>query len=431
MGRIHQLPPAVITKIAAGEVIERPASVVKELLENSVDAGASRIDIEIEQGGIDLIRVTDNGGGIHPDDLPLTFASHATSKLHAAEDLGRIGTLGFRGRGAGLHRRRRPGAPAIALARPARGGRGHLPRRRAVGGSGLGRCSRHLHRGAAPVLQHARAAPVPAHAGHGDGGRITEVFTRLALAQRSVHWTLRHNGRLVHDLPAATGLPERIGRFFGPEVRDQFYGVAAQHGAVALGGYVAGPACERGTAGWQYLFVNGRWVRDKGLLHAVQEAYRGLLMTGRYAVAFLYLDLPPEQVDVNVHPIKAEVRFRDGQALHQMVLQAIRSRLQGLDLTARLKAPGSGSAPQGSERPASRGSTSRPRSRSDAGTPFALGGTLPPGRSAAPAGAAHLGGGSLGDRGKHKWTGRSPSALSSRSPAPGRGVGAGQGHAGA
>jgi DNA mismatch repair protein MutL len=165
-------------------------------------------------------------------------------------------------------------------------------------------------------------------------GHVTECFTRLALARLGLHWTLRHNGKLVHEVPASMGLLDRIGLFFGAEVANSLYMVQAERGQVVVGGYVADPSCDRGNAQLQYLFVNSRWVRDRALFQAVQEAFKGLLMAGRYPVAFLFLELPPDQVDVNVHPAKAEVRFRDREALYPFVRDAVRSCLQGADLTA-------------------------------------------------------------------------------------------------
>src|SRR5262249_49989231 len=165
-------------------------------------------------------------------------------------------------------------------------------------------------------------------------GHVCEAFTRLALAQPALHLTLRHNGKVVYEVPASAGLLDRITLFFGAEVQGRLYAVKARAGPATLAGYVADPACERGNAKMQYLFVNGRCIRDRSLGHAVQEAYRGLLMTGRYAVAFLFLDLPPEQVDVNVHPTKAEVRFRDSHALYHLVFTTVRGRLSAENLTA-------------------------------------------------------------------------------------------------
>src|SRR5204863_722064 len=143
--------------------------------------------------------------------------------------------------------------------------------------------------------------------------------------------------KLVHEVPATATLHDRIGAFFGPEVQGSLYEIDLALGNASLTGYIADPGCERGHARMQYLFVNGRWIRDRSLGHAIQEAYRGLLMTGRYAVAFLFLELPPDQVDVNVHPTKVEVRFRDTQALHHLVFTTIRAKLNALDLTARLR----------------------------------------------------------------------------------------------
>jgi DNA mismatch repair protein MutL len=320
MPRIQQLPTLVVSKIAAGEVIERPASVVKELLENAVDAGSRRIDVEIEQGGTDLIRIVDDGCGIVAADLPLAFASHATSKLASADDLFHIETLGFRGEAlasiggvAQVTLQSRPHEESCGAQISCNGG--ELSEVRPWNGSPGTRIEvRHLFYNT-PVRRKFLRTPST------EMGHISEAFTRLALAharsifdvdvergvrETGLHLTLRHNNKTV---------------------------------AATLTGYIADPACERGTARMQYLFVNGRWVRDRTLGHAVQEAYRGLLMTGRYAVTFLFLDLPPDQVDVNVHPTKAEVRFRDSQALHHLVFSTIRQRLRAENLTARLQLP--------------------------------------------------------------------------------------------
>jgi DNA mismatch repair protein MutL len=343
--RIQQLPPSVVTKIAAGEVIERPASVVKELLENAVDAGASRIDVEVEGGGLELIRVVDNGGGIERDDLALAFASHATSKLASADDLFRIRTLGFRGEALASI----GGVAQVTLqSRPPGRPTGHeitchggalSPPRAWNGAPGTRIEVRHLFFNT-PVRRRFLRAPAT------EMGHVCEAFTRLALAHPTVHWTLRHNGKPVYEVPANLDLRDRVGLFFGAEVRDRLYEVDALDGALVLRGCIADPSCERGNAKAQYLFVNGRWVRDRSLGHALQEAYRGLLMTGRYAVAFLFLDVPADQVDVNVHPTKAEVRFRDGHALYHLVHHTVRERLGRENLTARLQVPSTLAAPR-------------------------------------------------------------------------------------
>ena len=342
--RIHALPPLLINQIAAGEVIERPCSVVKELLENSVDAGSTRIEIDIDQGGHDLIRVVDDGCGILPEDLPLAFSPHATSKLRSAEELFRIGTFGFRGEAlasiGGV-------AQVVLQSRPPHLDSGAsiecigsqlTPVRPWNGAPGTRVEVRKLFFNT-PVRRKFLRSPAT------EIGHISETLIRLALAKArhddraGLHLLLRHNGRVVHDIPATTRLVERIRLFFGDEVASQLLEIDTAGGPVKLSGYVANPACDRGTARMQYLFVNGRWVRDRSLGHAIQEAYRGLLMTGRYAVAFLFLDLPPEEVDVNVHPTKAEVRFRHAHALHHLLYSAIKSRLSRENLTARLVAP--------------------------------------------------------------------------------------------
>ncbi len=343
MPRIRQLPPLVVNKIAAGEVIERPASVLKELLENSLDAGARRIDVDVEQGGVELIRVADDGCGIHADDLPLAFASHATSKLHDADDLFRVRTLGFRGEAlasvggvAQVSLQSRPPDETCGAEIACNGG--ELGAVRPWNGSPGTRIEvKHLFFNTPVRRKFLRTTAT-------EMGHLSEAFTRLVLAHgRSAgaapHLTLRHNNKPVHDLPPSMTLLDRVGAFFGLEVSGALYAVDCRKGDARLSGYVADPSCERGTAKMQYLFVNGRWVRDRTIAHAVQEAYRGLLMTGRYAVAFLFIDLPPDLVDVNVHPTKSEVRFRDSQAVYHLVFSTVRERLGAENLTARLQAP--------------------------------------------------------------------------------------------
>jgi DNA mismatch repair protein MutL len=371
--RIQQLPQSVVTKIAAGEVIERPASVVKELLENAVDAGSTRVDVDVEGGGCEMIRVVDNGCGIDADDLPLAFASHATSKLADADDLFRIRTLGFRGEALASI----GGVAQVTLqSRPADLASGHevtchggtLSQPRAWNGAPGTRIEvRHLFFNT-PVRRKFLRSPAT------EMGHVSEAFTRLALAHPTVHWALRHNGRPVYEVPANAGLRERVGLFFGAEVRDRLYEVEGVQNSLLLRGLIADPSCERGNARMQYLFVNGRWVRDRSLAHAVQEAYRGLLMTGRYAVVFLFLDVPADQVDVNVHPTKAEVRFRDGHSLYHLVLSTLRERLGRENLTARLQVPSTLAAPrppEGSPAPTPEGWSLAAPPGPAAGLPFA------------------------------------------------------------
>ncbi len=336
MPRIQQLPPEVFTKIAAGEVIERPASVVKELLENSVDAGATRLDVEISQGGTDLIRVVDNGCGIPSEDLVLVFASHATSKLQLADDLFRVRTLGFRGEAlasvgsvAQVTLQSRPTGETTGAEITCHGGQ-LGPVRPWNGAAGTRVEVRHLFFNT-PVRRKFLRSPAT------ELGHVSEAVTRLALAFPTLQINLVHNDRSVFEIPGSAGLLERLGLFFGHDVTDKLLPLEASAGPARLSGYLADPACDRGNPRMQYLFVNGRCVRDRALGHALQEAYRGLIMTGRYCVAFLFLELPPDHVDVNVHPAKAEVRFRDAQALYHLVLTAVRERLRAADLTAALE----------------------------------------------------------------------------------------------
>jgi DNA mismatch repair protein MutL len=348
MGRIQQLPSLVVSQIAAGEVIERPASVLKELLENSIDAGATRIDIEVAQGGLEMIRVVDNGSGIEADDLPLAFAAHATSKLRSAADLFRIGTLGFRGEGlasigavAQVTLQSRPASLEHGSEIHCHGGQ--LSETRIWNGAPGTRIEvRHLFFNTPVRRKFLRGAGT-------EMGHVSETFIRLALSQLSLHLTLKHGGRIVYDVPASAGLLDRISTFFGDELRRQLHAVEAEQDGVTLGGYVADPSCERGGTQMQYLFVNGRWVRDRVLSQALQDAYRGLMLTGKHPVAFLFLELPPEQVDVNVHPTKAEVRFRQPENVQQLVLTTARKKLQNEDLTAELRvrqAPAPSPAPK-------------------------------------------------------------------------------------
>jgi DNA mismatch repair protein MutL len=345
MPRIRQLPAAVVAQIAAGEVVERPASALKELLENSVDAGARRIDIEVDQGGTELLRVVDDGCGIEPDDLPLTFASHATSKLANADDLVRIATLGFRGEAlasiggvAQVTLQSRPHDQTTGAEITCHGGA--VGEVKAWNGAPGTRVEvRHLFYNTPARRKFLRTIPT-------EMGHVAEAFTRLALARCELHLTLRHNGKHVYEVPASADLLQRLGLFFGTDVRDRLYSLSLQQGPYTIRGFIANPECERGSAKMQYLFVNGRCIRDRSLGHAIQEGYRGLLMTGRYAIAFLFLEMPPELVDVNVHPTKTEVRFREGNALYHLVFNAIRQRLQQENLTAKLRVPSTLNAPQ-------------------------------------------------------------------------------------
>ena len=338
MPRIHQLPPNVVTKIAAGEVIERPASVVKELLENSIDAGSTRIDIDLDQGGTELIRVVDDGCGIVPEDLELAFAPHATSKLRNADDLFAIGTMGFRGEAlasiGGVAKvtlqSRTHDQPSGAEIRCEDGA--FAPLRPWNGSPGTRMEVRHLFYNVPARKKFLKSVAT-------ELGHVCETVTRLALANPTLHIVLRHNGKLVYEIPGSATLTDRIGLFFGGDVRDALYEIDSGPGTVHLRGYIADPKCDRGNSKLQYLFVNGRWFRDRSVAHAMQEAYRGLLMSGRYAVGFLFLTLPPDKLDVNVHPTKAEVRFQENSLVYSLVRSAVKARLAKENLVPTLTVP--------------------------------------------------------------------------------------------
>lgn len=338
MGVIRELPASVVNQIAAGEVVERPASVVKELLENAIDAGATRIELAVERGGKDLVRVADNGKGIDREDLPLAFRPHATSKLATADDLHRIRTLGFRGEAlaaiAEIARVRCQARTAdsdvgseVAIEGGVMG-----PIRDAAGPVGTVFEVRNLFFNT-PVRRTFLKSDTT------EAGHVADMFTRVALAHPGVHLTMRSGGRVLYDLPSSTGIKERVATFFGQEVADSLLWVESQLEAIHLWGYVAHPAQSRSTNKGQYLFLGGRYVRDRSLGHALSEAYRGLLMVGRQPVAFLFLDLPPEEVDVNVHPTKVEVRFRDGHRIYSQLLATVRQTFLASDLHSRLQAP--------------------------------------------------------------------------------------------
>lgn len=336
MPDILQLPTSVVNKIAAGEVIERPASVVKELVENSVDAGAKRIDVTIGKGGSELIQISDDGCGIAPEQLTLAVASHATSKLKDADDLFRVGTLGFRGEALAsiaevsqfCIRSRTSGETAGAELQINGGKASEVEPCGCPVGTSISVRNLFFN---TPVRQKFMRT-VQTEMGH-----ITEALTRIALPHQDVHFTLTHNGRLVHDLPPVDDWRDRIAELYGRDLGGDLMKVSSSEGDVHMSGYVADPSQSRGNNRMQYIFLNGRHIKDRALTHALGEAYRGLLMTGRYAIAFLNIDLPADLVDVNVHPTKLEVRFQDSGKLYKQLLNMIRSRFLASDLTAKAR----------------------------------------------------------------------------------------------
>ena len=341
MPRIHRLDAGVVNQISAGEVIERPASVVKELLENSMDALATRIEVDVAAGGTEMIRVVDDGEGIEPDDLLLAVASHATSKIRLADDLVRVQTLGFRGEAlasiAAVSRFRiRSRTPESETATELEVNAGGTGQPRSCGGpQGTLIEIRQLFTGV-PVRRKFLRTPAT------EFGYVSEQFTRIVLPCPRLHAVLRHNGKTVCELPGSHELINRIRLFFGSKLADALIPVESQADGVKLWGYVAHPSQSKSTRKGQYLFLNGRWIQDRSLQHALGEAYRGLLMTGRFPIAFLFLEMPPEMVDVNVHPTKAEVRFRSGQQLYHQLLSTLRTRFLTMDLESAMSPPRAG-----------------------------------------------------------------------------------------
>ncbi|GAC1469732.1 MAG: DNA mismatch repair endonuclease MutL [Isosphaeraceae bacterium] len=337
MGIINQLPASVINQIAAGEVVERPASVVKELLENAIDAGATRIDLTVERGGKDLIRIADNGTGIAPDDLPLAFRPHATSKLAQVDDLSRISTLGFRGEAlaaiAEISRVRCQSRCVHSSEGTELTVEGGVAGAIVATGCPQGTVLEVRHLFYNTPVRRSFLKSDSTEAGH-----VQEMFSRIALAHPTVHFTFRSGGKLLHDLPPVTGIRDRVALFFGRELADALLWVESRVESTHLWGYVAHPSQSRSSNKSQYLFVGGRYVRDRSLGHALSEAYRGLLMVGRMPVAFLHLDIPPDEVDVNVHPTKVEVRFRESQRIYSQLLSTVRQTFLSSDLHAKLQA---------------------------------------------------------------------------------------------
>ncbi|NNM85907.1 MAG: DNA mismatch repair endonuclease MutL [Phycisphaerales bacterium] len=345
MADIRLLSDALINKIAAGEVVDRPASVVKELVENSVDAGATSISVTVENAGRTLIRVADNGGGIAPDEAQLSLARHATSKIRSMDDLFEIHTMGFRGE---------------ALASIAGVSHLTLVTRQAKDAQGV-RVEAHestvgpAEPCAAPVGTSIEVRDlfycVPARrkflrSDTAEFGHIQEALVRVALAQSHVGFSLTHNGRKILDLAATSDHRLRVAEVVGRDHYDNLLPLAFKSPEVQVAAFAGMPALARATARYQYVFLNGRFIRDRSILHAVKEAYRGLIEPSHQPMAVVFITMPPVLFDVNVHPQKIEVRFRDPNAAYRAVLAAIRECLLSRDLTPRAQLRPDAAVPQ-------------------------------------------------------------------------------------
>lgn len=339
MPAIHPLPEALISQIAAGEVVDRPASVLKELLENGLDAGATDIGVALIEGGVKQIRVVDNGGGIEGEDLPMAFARHATSKIASLHDLEQVRSLGFRGEALAsiasvarvtLSSRTEGAASALSLS---------------TEGGSIGAVQPAAHPIGTTVEVNDLYYNTPARrkflkSDATELAHCEDAFTRAALSRHDVAFTLRHNGRVLMRL-APSDPAHRVGGTLGAEFAQSMRSIRSDGGAIRLHGFAGSPAFTRASRDTQFVFVNGRFVRDKLISHALREAYRDVLHGERHPAYALFLEIDPLEVDVNVHPAKIEVRFRDTRAVHQFVFHAVAKALSGTaaETPAALAAP--------------------------------------------------------------------------------------------
>lgn len=325
MSRIAALPDHLVNQIAAGEVVERPANALKEIVENSIDAGATVIEVELAGGGIRLIRVSDNGGGIHPDDIELALHRHATSKIKTLNDLEHVASMGFRGEGLASI------ASVSRLTLTSRqDGSAHAIQVKAEDGK-LSSPTAAAH----PVGTTIEAAELffntPARrkflkSENTEYAHCATMLERLALAHPHIAFSLKRDGKQVFKFPAQN-LHERIATIVGEDFQAASLEIDSGNGALRLYGAIAKPTFAKGKTDKQYCFVNHRFVRDKVMLHAVKQAYRDVLHNALTPAFVLFLDLPPEAVDVNVHPTKTEIRFRDSQQVHQLVFHTLNKAL--------------------------------------------------------------------------------------------------------
>ncbi len=340
-GKIIILPETLTHRIAAGEVVERPASIVKELIENALDAGATDISVELEKGGCQAIQVIDNGEGIAPDDIELAFTRHATSKIEVFEDLYRVRSFGFRGEAL----------PSIASV-----ARVEMVSRRAGSTAGVrlvveGGGIRERVEAGCPVGTTVRVTrifePVPVRrkflkSDMTEQGYCLDWITRLALARTEIRLRVSAGGRTLLNVPAAKDLAERIALTLGRDIRDPLVPVAGRRDQASIEGFASRPEFTRSSAAQIYVYVNGRYVRDYLLNHAVMTAYRRIIEPRRYPAAVLFLNVAEGDVDVNVHPTKMEVRFRDPRGIYGLIVESL-AAASGTVRTAE----GAGAGPSG------------------------------------------------------------------------------------
>lgn len=338
MGQIRILPTGLVNRIAAGECVERPASVVKELVENALDAGAGRIDVQIEEGGRGLIQVVDDGSGMELDDLKMCVQPHATSKIAADDDLFNIHTMGFRGEAlpsigsvSRLEITTRPAGSDVAHRIAVEGGELTAPKPCAAA-PGTSVVVRDLFFNVPARRKFLRTAQT-------EMSHITEQFARIALAHAGIGFSLRHHNRTMQQLPPAPDRRKRIGDFYGHELAEVLLPVRREGEGILIEGWVAPPKESRGSNKWEYVFVNGRYVKDRFVSHAIKEAYRSLIDPSRYPVTFIFITIAPDQVDVNVHPTKIELRWRDSNYIHGQMLATLREKFLSTNLDHSLRIP--------------------------------------------------------------------------------------------
>jgi DNA mismatch repair protein MutL len=325
--KIQILSPEMASRIAAGEVVERPSSIVKELIENSLDAGATEISVWLEKSGTSVIRVADDGEGMGPEDLSLAVERHSTSKIRKEEDLFRIATLGFRGEAL----------PSIAsvsrmeiVSRPPSAAGAH--RLRVSGGNKEAVQAAAAPRGTTievrdiffntPARKKFLKSPAT------ELSHVCDVVNRIALAQPSVHFRLFHDGRIMADYVPVKEGKERLRQVFGRTIAKDLVAVSHRRGEIEARGYVSAAPTSFPNARYLMTYVNGRYVRDKVVTHGILHGYESLLMKGQYPAVVLFLRIPLSEVDVNVHPAKLEVRFRRQADIHEVVAQGVRQALR-------------------------------------------------------------------------------------------------------
>jgi DNA mismatch repair protein MutL len=352
--RIHALPTLLVNQIAAGEVVERPASVIKELVENSLDAGATQIDIDIEQGGVKQIRVRDNGRGIHKDDLALALSRHATSKVKSLDELERVQSMGFRGEAlpsiASVSNLRltsfeREGECAWCVT--------------SNGGDEVSAIEPTAHPPGTTIELHDLFFNTPARrkflrTEKTEFGHIETTVRRMALARFDVAFTLKHNRREVLALPIAEAQVDRerrLSKLLGAQFLESAIYIQHEAAGLRLSGWVARPIFSRSQADMQYFYVNSRHIRDRLVSHGVRQAFQDVLYSGRHPAYLLYLELDPVMVDVNVHPTKHEVRFRESRLVHDFLFRTLHKSLSGPVASEPVAEVSTGPAMQGASTP--------------------------------------------------------------------------------